>query len=120
MAPTPLMDPSIKAVVQEDVRQERANARPLGSPRVRRHPFTALQDARLQPSPYQTKDPPVGYPVLHHPHHPLMVHRVEKGADVEIEHPIHPLRLQRSIQVAQSPVRAPPWPIAVAEPVEVR
>src|SRR6266498_4169076 len=120
MSPTPLMDPSIKAVVQEDVRQEGANARPLGSPRFRRHPRTALQDARRQPSPYQTKDPPVGYPVLQHPHHPLMVDRVEKAADVEIEHPIHPLRLQRSIQVVQSPMRAPAWSIAVTEPEEVR
>ena len=76
----------------------RRDPRSLGTSRVDRRPFTALQNAGLQPSLDQAKDPSVSDPVLQHPNQPLVVQRVEKGSDVKIEHPVHPLRHQRSFQ----------------------
>src|SRR5579871_671778 len=64
MSLAPLVYPSIEGVVQEDVGEDWADPRSLGTPRFDRHPFTALQNAGFQPSPDQTNDPPVGDPVL--------------------------------------------------------
>src|ERR1700730_5702622 len=63
----PLVYPGIKAVVQEDIGEERADPRSLGTSHIDRRPFTALQSAGLQPSLDQTNDPSVGDPVLQHP-----------------------------------------------------
>jgi hypothetical protein len=46
---TPLVDPNIENVVQEDVRQERADARPLRRAFDRLTPLAALQNAGPQP-----------------------------------------------------------------------
>ena len=92
------MDPEIEDVVQEDVGQERADARALRRSPVRLVPLTALQDAGLEPHPDEPEDARIGDPVREHPHQPLVVNRVEEAADVGIEHPVHTLAHHRRVQ----------------------
>ena len=84
----PLLDPEIKAIVQEDIGQQRTYTRSLGSPFYRLPPLPALQNAGPEPLPYQTEHSGTSYSVGHHPQQPLVVNRVEP-ADVGIEHPVH-------------------------------
>ena len=119
MPPSPLVDPEVEDVVQEDVGQERADARPLWRPLVRLVPLVALQDTGLEPHPDQPEHPGVGDPVRQHPQQPLVVDRVEEAADVGIEHPVHALAHDRGVQRCKRLVRVPPRPEAVGEPEEV-
>ena len=64
---TPLVDPEIKGVMQEDVGEERADPSPLRRPFVRFMPLTALQDAGFEPHPDEPEDPGVGNPMRQHP-----------------------------------------------------
>ena len=98
MPATPLMDPEIEDVVQEDVGQERADARSLRRSPVRLVPLIALQDAGLEPLPDKPQDARVGDPVRQHPQQPLVVDRVEEAADVGIEHPVHALAHDRRME----------------------
>src|SRR5438874_4782769 len=119
MPPTPLMHPEIEDVMQEDVGQERTDARSLRRSLLRLVPLIALQDARLEPHPDQPEHPWIGYPVRHHPQQPLVVDRVKKAANISIEHPVHVPAHDRRMQRRQSLVRVPPRPKAVGEPEEV-
>src|SRR6266849_3131637 len=49
MSPTPLVDPEVEDVVQEDIGEERADACPLRRSSVRFVPLVALQDTGAQP-----------------------------------------------------------------------
>jgi hypothetical protein len=53
----PLLDPEIEHIVQEDVGQQGADARSLGSSFYRLPPLTALQNAGPEPLPYQSEYP---------------------------------------------------------------
>jgi len=70
----PLLDPKIEAIVQEDISQQRAYARSLGSSFHRLPPLTALQNAGPEPLPYQPEHSWVSYSVSHHPQQPLVVY----------------------------------------------
>ena len=73
----PLMDPEVEHVMQEDVGQERADARPLRRSPIRLVPLTALEDTGRKPLPDKPEHPRIGDPVRQHPQQPLVVDRVE-------------------------------------------
>src|SRR4029077_17867057 len=83
---SPLVDPKIEDVMQEDVGKERADAGPLWRSPVRLMPLITLEDASLEPHPNEDEEARVGNPVRQHPQQPLVVNRVEEAADVSIEH----------------------------------
>ena len=95
---TPLMNPEVEDVMQEDVGQQRANARPLRCPPVSLVPFTALENASFKPHPDEPEDPRVSDSVRQHSQQPLVVNRVEEAANISIEHPPYPLTHDRRMQ----------------------
>ncbi len=101
--------------MQEDVGEERADARPL--PRLR--PLPALQDTGLEPLANEPQDPSVGNPVCDHPQQPLVIDRVEEAANVRVEHPVHALGHHCGVQRRKRQVRAPRWPKPVRETQEI-
>ena len=105
--------------MQEDIGQERADARPLRRSPVSLMPLIALQDTGFEPHPDQPEDARIGDPVRQHSQQPLVVNRVEEAADVSIEHPVRSLAHDRRVQRRQSHVRVPPRPEAIGEPEEV-
>lgn len=62
MATTPLVGPEIRDVVQEDVGEERANARPLRSASVRLLLLAALKNDSPQPQLDEPLDARIGDP----------------------------------------------------------
>jgi hypothetical protein len=76
------MDPQIDDVMQEQVGEDRADARPLRGSYLSRLPLSAFQDACLEPPLDETENSPVGDPVSQHPHQPPVVYGVEEAADV--------------------------------------
>ena len=113
------MDPEIEDVVQEDVGQQRADARSLRRSPVRLVPLFALEDTGLEPHPDKPEDARISNPVRHHPQQPLVVDRVEEVAYVGIEHPVDALAHDRRVQGVKRHMRVPPRPEAVGEPEEV-
>jgi hypothetical protein len=65
--PSPLVDPEIDSVVEEDVGKDRADAGSLRGTDFHRFPSAALEDAGLEPPRDQAEDPAVGDPVCQHP-----------------------------------------------------
>jgi len=104
----PLAYPGIKAVVQEDVGQERAKTRPLGTSRFNRSPFTAPENAGLQPSLNQAKNPRSA----------ILCSNI-RTSHAWSSASNHSLRHQRVVQAHQRFVCAAAWSKAIAEPVEV-
>src|SRR5207248_5250490 len=76
--PPPLVNPEIENVVQEDVVQERPDARSLRASPVSLVPLIALQDPGPQPLANEPQDAPIGAPMRHHPQQPFLVDRIEK------------------------------------------
>src|SRR3954452_18302058 len=119
LLPSPLVDPEVDDIMEEDICQNRADPRPLRCPHFHRFPSAALEDAGLEPPLDQAENPAVGNPVRDHPQQPSVVDGIKEGADVDIEHIAHLLRHQGFIQGSQGRLRAAPRPEAVAEPQEV-
>src|SRR5271169_6479395 len=94
----PLVYPEVNDIVEEDVGEDRADARPLRRANLHRLPSAALQDAGLEPPLDQAVNPWVGYPMPQHPNQPSVVNGIKEGSDVEIEHPAHTLRHQGLFQ----------------------
>ena len=113
------MDPEVEDVVQEDVGEKRADARPLRRTPVRLEPFIALEDTGFEPHPDEPEDSRVGDPARQHPQQPLVVNRVEEAANIGIEHPGHALAHDRRMERRQSLMRVSPRPEAVGEPEKV-
>src|SRR3984957_8624313 len=67
--------------MQEQIGEDRADARSLRSSYFGRLPSSALQDARFEPTLNETKNSPVGDPVSQHPHQPAVVNGVERRHD---------------------------------------
>ena len=116
---SPLVNPEVDDIVEEDIRQDRADPRALRCPHFHRFPSAALEDAGFEPPLDQAEDPVVGDPVPQHPDQPSVVNGIEEGSDVEIEHPVHALRHQGFVQRSQGRVWAAPRPEAVTETHEV-
>jgi hypothetical protein len=119
MASTPAMYPKIKNVVQEDVGEERANARTLRGIPVSFLLLAALKDSSPQPQLNEPQNTRIGNPVRHHPQQPLVVNRVKEAADVGIEHPVHALAHDRGVQRIKGQLRISPRPEAIGEPAKV-
>jgi hypothetical protein len=64
--------------MQEDVGQERTDARSLRRSPVRLVPLIALEDTGLEPHPDEPEHARVGNPVGQHAQQPLVVNRVER------------------------------------------
>jgi hypothetical protein len=64
MSRAPLAYPGVEGVVQKGVGQEWTDARTLGTSLIDGSPFTALENAGLEPSLNQANDPSVGSSVL--------------------------------------------------------
>lgn len=119
IATMPLVDPEIEDVVQEDVGEERADARPLRCASVGLLQLAALKNAGSQPQSDERQNAKIGDSVRHHPQQPLVVDRVEEAANVGIEHPVHALPHDRRMQSIERHVRVPPRPEAIGELKEV-
>jgi hypothetical protein len=83
MTSSPLMDPEINGVMQENVGEQRTDARTLRRSWLRLVPLIALQDAGLEPHPDEPEEARIGDPMGQHPQHPSVVNRVEEAADVD-------------------------------------
>jgi hypothetical protein len=78
--------------MQEDVGEQRADARALGRSFHRIGVHTTLEDAGAEPLADQPQDSRVGNPVRQHSPQPVVVNAVKVSADVGIENPVHRLR----------------------------
>ena len=94
----PLMDPQVEHVVQENVCEQRTNARTLRRTFDGVGPHVPIERAGPQPSADEPEDSGVGDPMCKHPQQPLVVDRVEEATDVCVKHPVHVLRHERRVQ----------------------
>ena len=105
--------------MQEDVGQERADARALRRSFRRVLPFRSFEHAGFEPPANESQDSRVGDAMREHPEQPLVVYRVEEASDVRVEDPVHVLCHKRGVQRLQGLVRTPSGPEAVREAQEV-
>src|SRR5208283_1816871 len=89
LSASPLLGPQVDRVVQVDVREQRANHRPLPGSPFTCHDLPVFEDPRLQPFLYQADDACIGYPMLDEFDQPLMADRIEKASDIQVKNPVH-------------------------------
>jgi hypothetical protein len=77
----PLVYPEVNDIVEEDIGEDRADARPLRRANLHRLPSAALQDTGLEPPLDQAEDPWVGYPMPQHPNQPSVVNGIKGRGD---------------------------------------
>src|SRR3954467_12613502 len=78
LLPSPLVDPEVDDIMEEDICQNRADPRPLRCPHFHRFPSAALEDASLEAPLDQAENPAVGNPVRDHPQQPSVVDGIKR------------------------------------------
>ena len=103
------LSPQVEGVVQIDVRQQRANARPLRTPSSTLPPLPSSSTPALQPLLDVAPDALVPDPVLDEPHQPVVVDGVERNHECLHRAPSSPF-------ASESQRRAHPAPCAGCAP----
>jgi len=113
------MDPEVKDVVQIDVGQKRAYARPLWCPYFCLLPLLSLDDAGLEPLHNKAQYSSVGHAMGDHSQQPFMVNCIKEAANVRIQHVIHALRHQCSMECLECMVWAAPRAKPIRKPKKI-
>src|SRR4051794_38163347 len=101
------LEPIVQHIVQENIREHRADHPPLRRPRVRVRDAPVLEDARVEPLADQSSQNSIPYPTLEKIPQMAVVDRIEEFTNVHVHDPAAPRRRRPLPEALQRLMRRP-------------